>query len=422
MVRGMRRSIWILFLTGWISFTSGQVTLEVCQEKAKRNYPLVKLYGIIEAIAENNLSNTNKGWLPQVSITGRVTHQSDVTELPIKLPTINIEGMSKDQFQGVAELTQTIWDGGIMSSLNGITEANREVEKSKLDVDLYALKERVNQFYFGILLLDEQLRTNEILIDELKTNYDKVSAMVKNGVANEADLNAIRVEEIKAEQRKIEIMTKATGFREMLSLLTGEDIKEGTVFEKPGTELPAGAMTNRRPELDLFDSQKMLFGSQRGTINAGIMPRIGLFVQGGYGKPGLNMLKNEVAGFYMGGVRLSWNLSGLYTRGNSLETIELNNKVVDAQRETFLFNSEIKSVQQINEIKKIKQLIGKDAEIIQLRNSIKKAAESKVENGTLSVTDLVREINSENMARQEMALHEIQLMMEIYNLKNLYNN
>lgn len=418
----MRRGIWILVLTGWISFTSGQVTLEVCQEKAKRNYPIVKQYGIIEAIAENNLSNANKGWLPQLSITGRITHQSDVTELPIKLPTINIEGMSKDQYQGVVEITQTIWDGGIISSQKGITKANRELEKSKLDVDLYALRERVNQYYFGILLLEEQLKTNEILIDELKSNYDKVSAMVKNGVANEADLNAVRVEEIKAEQRKIEIMTTGKGYREMLSLLTGEDIKEGTVFEKPGTELPAGAMTNRRPELDLFDSQKMLFESQRGTINAGIMPKLGLFVQGGYGKPGLNMLKNEVSGYYIGGVRLSWNLSGLYTRGNSLETIELNSKALDSQRETFLFNSEIKSVQQINEIKKIRQLIGKDAEIIQLRNSIKKAAESKVENGTLSVTDLVREINSENMARQEMALHEIQLMMAIYNLKNLYNN
>jgi len=243
----MRRGIWILVLTGWISFTSGQVTLEVCQEKAKRNYPIVKQYGIIEAIAENNLSNANKGWLPQLSITGRITHQSDVTELPIKLPTINIEGMSKDQYQGVVEITQTIWDGGIISSQKGITKANRELEKSKLDVDLYALRERVNQYYFGILLLEEQLKTNEILIEELKTNYDKVSAMVKNGVANEADLNAVRVEEIKAEQRKIEIMTTAKGYREMLSLLTGEDIKEGTVFEKPGTELPAGAMKNRRP-------------------------------------------------------------------------------------------------------------------------------------------------------------------------------
>ncbi|MHC1738492.1 MAG: TolC family protein [Ignavibacteriaceae bacterium] len=419
----MKRIFFLVMVLGLIAGdAAGQVTLEICQEKAKMNYPLVKQYGIIETIAENNLSNANKGWLPQLTITGRVTHQSDVTELPIKIPMITIEGMSKDQFQGVAELTQTIWDGGIMSSQKGITEANREVEKSKLNVDLYALKERVNQFYFGILLLDEQLKTNEILIDELKTNYEKISAMVGNGVANEADLNAVRVEEIKAEQRKIEIMTTAKSYREMLSLLIGEDIKEGTVFEKPGIELSAGAMRNRRPELDLFDSQKMLFESQRGTINAGIMPRIGLFVQGGYGKPGLNMLKNEVSGFYMGGVRLSWNLSGLYTRGNSLETIELNNKAVDAQRETFLFNSEIKSVQQFNEINKIRKLIGKDAEIIQLRNSIKKAAESKVENGTLSVTDLMREINSENMARQEMALHEIQLMMAIYNLKNLYNN
>jgi len=423
MVDGMKKIFFLVMVLGLTAGDmSGQVTLEMCREKAMMNYPLVKQYGIIEAIAENNLSNANRGWLPQLSITAKATRQSDVIEFPIKLPTISIEPLSKNQYQGLAEISQTVWDGGIISSKKSLTEANSEVEKNKLSVDLYALNERVNQFYFGILLLDEQLKTNDILIDELRINHGKISAMVDNGIASETDLNTVRVEQIKAEQRKIELTTSKKSYREMLGILTGEKIPESAVFEKPESGYTAETIVNKRPELDLFESQKFLFESQRSSINSEIMPRIGLFLQGGYGKPGLNMLKNEATTYYIGGVRLSWNLSGLYTRENSLETIELNNKGIDLQRETFLFNNGMKVSQQENEIEKIRKLIADDDEIIQLRNSIKKAAESKVENGTLSVTDLVREINAENMAMQEKAVHSVQLMMAIYNLKNLYNN
>jgi len=433
--RYYRERLGIVFLLLLLSPLFGfaqTLTIETCQEKAKTNYPLVKQYGLIEQTAQYNISNANKSYLPQLSLSARATYQSEVTEIPASLGQIlskvsghpvSFPSMSKDQYQAVVEANQLIWDGGVVSAQKKITNAGTEVEMKKLELDLFSLNERVNQLYFGILLLNEQLKQNAILQNELQTNYNRIEAFKQNGVANQTDLDALKVEQLNADQRETEIKTTGKSYCLVLSAMTGLKIDENTTLAKPEINLTVLTDTVvRRPELALFDAQSKMYESQKTLLNAGNLPRLGAFVQGGVGKPALNMFNNGFSPFYIGGLRLSWNFSGFYSQKNNLNKIDISKKTIDIQKETFLFNTGLKTKQQKAEIEKLQSAVNNDDEIIRLRGNIKKSASAKVDNGTLTVTDLIREINAENIAIQTKSLHEIQLYMAVYQLKNTTNN
>ena len=430
----MNRYIFLLLLA--LSFLNssafGQLSIDQCQEKARKNYPQIKQYSLIEQTGAYNISNANKGYLPQLSFSAQATYQSDVTEIPASLgqmlsqltgQNITIASMSKDQYKMVAELSQTIWDGGMISSQKEQIKANTELEKQKLEVDLYTINERVNQIYFGILALNEQRVQIDLLQKELQTNYEKVKAYMQNGVANQADLDMIRVEQLKVKQKNAELISLQKSYREMLAIMIADTTALTAALEKPVFDTDMNREFGiKRPELKLFDAQTNLFASQEKIIRAGNLPKLGVFGQGGYGNPGLNMFNPGFTPYYILGAKLTWNFSGLYSQGNHLQKIALNKQTVASQKETFLFNTNLKVVNAQNEIAKIKEQIKSDDEIIALRKNIKKAAEVKVENGTLTVTDLIREINAESTAIQEKALRQIQLSMAVYNLKNITNN
>ena len=415
-----------------LSVKAQSLTIETCQEKANANYPLVKQYGLIEQTAQYNVSNANKGYLPQLSISAKATYQSAVTQIPSSLGDVlskltgkpfSFPALPKDQYQAVIEATQVIWDGGVISTQKKITNLSKEVEKQKLEVDLYALKDRVNQLFFGILLLNEQLKQNDILKNDLLTNYNRLNAFKQNGIAYQADLDALNVEQLNTNQREADLKSTRKSFSIMLSALTGLDISDRTELTKPDLSLAVLKETsNHRPELRLFEAQNNLYESQKSLLDAGNRPKIGAFVQGGYGQPGLNMFTTGFSPFYIGGIRFSWNISGLYSQKNNLNKIDISKKTVDIQKETFEFNNNIVTRQQQTEIEKLQSTLANDDEIIRLRRNIKKAATSKMENGTASVSDLIREINAENQAIQLKSLHEIQLLMNVYQLKNNINN
>ena len=405
-----------------VSTVLGQLTIDHCQEKAKQNYPQIKQFELIEQSRDYNLSNAGKAYLPQVALTAKATYQSDAINIDMPLSTTRTLSIhqSKDQYQAALEVNQLLWDGGITSTQKSILKANAEIDKQRLEVELYTIKDRVNQLFFGLLLIHEQLLQNALLQDELHTNYDKVTAYVKNGVANQSDLDAVKLEQLNNTQRHTELLNAAKTYREMLSVMIGEGIDETTILEKP-IIVPMNEIINR-PELNLFDSQLTLLDNQSQMIQTGLMPKLGLFMQGGIGKPGLNMLSSNFSPFYIGGIRLSWNISGFYTQKNSQNNLKIGRASISNQKETFLFNNNLKINQQKNELEKYRELIKNDDEIIRLHTNIKNASVAKVENGVQTVTDLLREINAESLARQQKALHEIQLMMGIYNLKYSTNN
>jgi len=398
-----------------------QLTLEECYEKARKNYPLIKQYELIDKSKNYDISNIRKGYLPQFSLSAKASYQSDVTKIPIIIPNMNIEGISKDKYQAVLEMNQTIWDGGNIKAQKNSSKFASELEKQQTETELFVLRERINQLFFSILLINEQLKQTEILSNEFQNNFERIKALKDNGMASQADLDAIRVEQLKTAQQKTELEGTLKAFGGMISIFIGESVSESTIFIKPEIHLPETDLSNKRPELSLFEAQKNLFENNKKIVNTALMPRIGLFAQAGYGKPGLNMLKNEFSPFFIGGVRFNWNFGVFYTKENAIKKIDLDIDKTQIKKDVFLFNTDVKVSQQMNEIKKMKKILLSDDEIIELRRNIKKSAQIRVENGTLSVSDLVREINAEHLAIQEKFLHEIQLLMCIENLKNILN-
>ena len=422
----MKRMVFSFSFLLFVSGINAQITLEECQRKTQENYPLVHQYGLVEKTKEYNLENAAKGYLPQFALSAKASYQSDVTELPVKIPGVELKRLPKDQYQVMLELQQKIWDGGGIRMQKKQTTAEAEIEKEKLNVDMYALNSRVNDLYFGILLLDEQLKQNALLQDELERNYRQITAYVENGIANQADLDAVKVEQLNTKQKRVELASSRMAYLKMLSLLVGEKLSQETVLEKPVPQDDISAVGEiRRPELSLFNAQGVGLQVQEKALNVRHLPQFGLFVQGAYGNPGLNMLKNEFSAYYVAGVRLSWNFGNLYTRKNESRQLILNQQDVNVQKETFLFNTHLEITQNNSEIKKLTELMKNDEEIITLRNNIKKSAQAKVANGTLTVTEMLREVTAENIAMQDKILHEIQLLSAIYELKyttNQYEN
>ncbi|MFR9165622.1 MAG: TolC family protein [Dysgonomonas sp.] len=415
----------------------GQMTIEYCQEKARTNYPLIQQYGLIAKTGEYTLSNAGKGYLPQFSISGRASYQSNVTTLPGKLVDLSnkiseIPGipdlgfpekgrlMNKDQYNVGASVGQVIWDGGIISSERHIAKASTEVETKIVDTELYTINERINSLFFGILLIEKQLEQLNLYAHELKTNYDQVKSFVDNGVANESDLDVIEAAQYTNEQNKARLSGTCKAYRDMLSIMIGEGVGE-LVMPDSGQSY----MLNKniaRPELQLFDARNQLYESQKKAVNAANMPRLDLFAHAGYGNPNFNLLKNKWDTYFIGGVSLVWNFGNLYSRKNDMKKIELNKQINESQRETFLFNTNLSITQEDNEIVKKRDMLKYDDKIIELRTNVKKAAQVKVENGIISVQELMREIDAEEMARESKILHEIDLLMSIYNHKYITNN
>ncbi len=427
----MKRKVWIGSIILMLCFAplSG-ITLDSCRIKARNNYPLIKQYGLIEKTRDYNLSTVSKAWLPQVSLGVRATYQSDVTEIPAALcnaisaitgQPFSMPSLHKDQYQAVVEVNQLIWDGGILSSQKKSMEASAEIDKQKTEVDLYALNDRIHQLYFGILLLKEQIVLQDILLNELTVNLQRMQSLVDNGVAMPSDADVVKVEMIQARQRIYDLRSTQKNYCMILSAFTGLVIDEKTPLEKPVVNEPVEA-NNYRPELKLFAAQQLLLSNQEKALHASNFPKISAFVQGGYGRPGLNMFTTDFSPFYIGGIRLSWNLSNFYSLKSNLGKIELNRQQIDVMKETFLFNNTLERNQYQTEVNKLRENLKSDDEIISLRRNIKLAAEARLSNGTITVTDLLREINSEHIALQQKALHEIQLLMAIYQLKINVNN
>lgn len=412
----------IILFSASTLYAYGQIiTIDECQDKAVANYPAIVRYDIIEKTKEFNIANASKAYLPQGTLSAQGTWQSDVTSFQLDMPGLQIPTIDQDQYRFVAELNQLIWDGGRVSAQKNSLEANAELEKRKLNNEIYTLRERVNNLYFGILLMREQLNQLGILEDELQRNYDNVQVYVQNGLANETDLNVVRVEQLKASQQRVSIESNLEAYIQMLSVLIGEQLDSDIIFVKPDPESTLILPVINRPEMLMFEAQDNAIESQKSLLNARVMPTIGAFAQGGYGKPGLNMFNNEFTPYFLGGVRLSWNFSNLYTLKNDRRKIDLQKSAVNSQRETFLQNLNIVIPQQQIEIEKFRKTMQHDEEIISLQTQIRKTAEVKVENGTMTVSDLIKEINAEEFAKQAKVLHEIQFLMSVYSLKYTTN-
>lgn len=394
-----------------------QVTLDQCLQMARDNYPQIRKKGLIDKAEQYDLRNASLAWAPQLTVSGKATYQSDVVEMPFEIPGYSFD-LPHDQYSVVGELSQQLWDGGATGSKKRIVRAGSEVERKQLEVTLYALNERVQNIYLGILLIDKQAEQNSLLMQSLQRSMKEVEAMIDNGMAYRSDKDIVMVNILNCEQQAAELEADRKAYTDMLGRLTGTDMSAAQ-FAEPSDDLSSFSGTVSRPELALYDAQLLQSKAQRKELDSRISPKLSLSLQAGAGRPGLNMLKNEFDPYYTAGLKMQWNIGALYTRRNDIRKIETQQSSIEADRETFLFNTSLDMTDGMNAIAKMKMTLERDNRIIELRESVRKAGEEQYRSGVIKMTDLLDLIDDEHDARISRSVHQVQLLMEIYRLRNI---
>ena len=405
-------------------------TLEQCQQAAEKNYPLIRQYDLISKTTDLTIANIGKGWLPQVSASAQATWQSDVVAWPDQMKTVyqqmglDMKGLKKDQYKIGIDVSQMVFDGGTIHSQREIARQKGAVDEAQTEVTMYQVRRRVNEMYFGLLLLDEQIRLNADLQELLSSSEKKLSAMFQRGTAAESDYQAVKAERLNVRQQGVSLQSQRRSLATVLSAFCGIEVK---TVEKPAlTVAVAQQQTGLRPELKAIDAQLRLTDAQEKSLNAALMPKLSLFASGFYGYPGYNMFEDMMSHDWslngMIGARLQWNIGALYTRKNDKTKLNLQRSMFNVQRDVFLFNNNLEQIQQNENIERYRQQMNDDEEIISLRSAVRKAAESKLSHGIIDVNDLMKEINAENGARVQQAMHEIEMLKEICDLKFTTNN
>jgi outer membrane protein TolC len=388
------------------------LTIEECYDKARENYPLIKQKELVARSREFTIENVKSGLLPQISLNGQASYQSEVTRLPG--PAVLVEPLSKDQYKVYVDVNQSIYDGGVVKKNSALQETAALVEDQKIEVELYKIKERISQIYFGALLINEQLAQIDLVKKDIETSLLKMESAIRNGTAFRTNADILLAELLKTDQRAVELKAARQSYLDMLGMFIRQSLNENTELQKPQPLVIQSELIISRPEISLYNYQSQFYAAQQQVTNTRVVPRVSLFAQGGYGRPGLNMLLNEFDTYYLAGIRFSWNLGGYYNANRDKQILDLNLESVNKQKETFLFNTQLSLQQQNNELGKLRELIQIDEKLIELRTRIKDTAKSQLDNGVITANDYLRELNAEDQAKQNLSVHHIQLLMTQY--------
>lgn len=402
-------------LLGLHTADAQSITIEACYALAEANYPLVQQYELIERSRDYSIENAQKAYLPQVGVYGQATYQSDVTRIPIDFPGVVIPQLSKDQYKAYGDISYSLTDLVTTKNTTDLVKAQAAIDAKKVDVELYALRDRINALFFGILLIDAQIEQSALVQKDIQTGINKVEVAIANGTALKSTADNLKAELLNARQRTTELRATRSGYAQMLSLFIGEPVQEGTVLVKPAPAVVP--QTILRPEVALFTLQQDALALQHRHVVNQQLPRVSLFFQGGLGRPALDMFNTNTEPYYVTGVRLQWNLSGFYSFRNRMRQITDNQRRTQVQKETFLFNTNLTLRRQNAEIAKAKALIADDDGIIELRERVKNTVQTQLELGTATTNDYIIAVNAEDQARKNRILHEVQMLMAQYNAR-----
>lgn len=424
----MKRIALILLAAASITTLRGQ-SLEECRRLAREHYPEIRQYDLISQTAQYDLSNAARAWIPQVTLSGQATWQTSTPTFPAALGEMlasrgmRMEGIRKEQYRAAIDVSQTIWDGGHSRARRALTEADEEEQHRRVDVDLYALMSRIDDLYFGILLLDARTAQTETRIGLLESNLARLRICVGNGVAMPSDADAVEAELLTARQLLDQIGSSRASYRRMLEIFIGQPLNNGPL-ERPA-EPEIGERMSLRPELALFEAQEQRIAARRKAVGSALMPRFSAFAQGYYGYPGLDMFQSMMSSDgtlnALVGVRMSWNIGALYTRRNDLGKLRTAQRQIDVQRDLFDFNTRLQTTREEGEIARLRKAVASDGRIVELRRAVRMAAESQLENGVIETTDLLRKIADETSAELDRSTHEIELLQALYRLKHELN-
>lgn len=397
-----------------------QTTLDECIGWAYDNYPQIKEMSLIEMTKGIDLKNAAYAWLPHLNISGKATWQSEVVEMPMDIPGMDIN-IPHDQYGLTAEFTQQIWDGGTSRRQKELAEAGAEVKKTQLETNLWSIRSRVQNVFLGIILIDKQLELNRLLRESLERSSEEVKSRMEAGVALPSDLDQVSVNILSCLQQRASLDADRKSYVKILGLLTGRDMTdvELAVPQDAVNYVDDGARDfETRPEMAFYAAQLKQNEFQRRQLNTLISPKLNLSLQGGYGRPGMNMLSGDFSGYFVAGLKLQWNIGALYTRGLDKRKVNADAQKIDLTRKSFILNSSVEAEQKNNAILKARDVLEKDSEIIALRQRIRASGENQYREGTIKMNDYLSMLDEEYKAKANESMHEVQLMMAVYDMKN----
>lgn len=397
-----------------------QTTLDDCIGWAYDNYPQIKEMSLIEMTKGIDLKNAAYAWLPHLNISGKATWQSEVVEMPMDIPGMDIN-IPHDQYGLTAEFTQQIWDGGTSRSQKELAEAGAEVKKTQLETNLWSIRSRVQNVFLGIILIDKQLELNRLLRESLERSSEEVKSRMEAGVALPSDQDQVSVNILSCLQQRASLDADRKSYVKILGLLTGRDMTdvELAVPQDAVNYVDDGARDfETRPEMAFYAAQLKQNEFQRRQLNTLISPKLNLSLQGGYGRPGMNMLSGDFSGYFVAGLKLQWNIGALYTRGLDKRKVNADAQKIDLTRKSFILNSSVEAEQRNNAILKARDVLEKDSEIIGLRQRIRASGENQYREGTIKMNDYLSMLDEEYKAKANESMHEVQLMMAVYDMKN----
>lgn len=410
-------------------YAVADVTVEQCVALAQENYPLIRKYDLLRQSRQLDLSDINKSWLPQIGIYAQGTVQNAVPSFPNALSNVldqmgtDMKGLGKLQYKVGVDLNQTIWDGGTSKASRTIAESENAQQEATLDVELYAVRDRVENLFFGILLVEEQIKQAELTLTLLESNLAMLRSMKTNGTATQSDVDMVEAQFLTVQQQITQARSISDSNRRLLGIFTGTDMSDEKLT-KPSSSMPS-ELISARPELALFDARIKNNDARLVSIKSSVMPRIGLFAQAYYGYPGYDyfksMMNRDMSFNVLAGVKVSWNIGSFYTKKNSERKLRLANDDIVADREVFLFNSNLQTSSQTAHISELEGIMKEDSRIVELRANVRRSAESQLRNGVIDATALLTKITDENQARLTSSYHEIQLIQSIYQLKYILN-
>ena len=412
----------LIFFSQVVRAQTRVITIERCYELARQNYPLIKKHDLISRTSNYSVENAGKLYLPQFIVSGFASYQSQTINFQdvVGGPGVLIPPLSKDQYKIQAELNQTIYDGGLVKNQQDLIRVSEASQQQSLEVNLYALKDRINQLYFSILLMNEQRRQNDIKKDNFRNASDKALAAYQNGTGLKSNVDELEAEIANTEMTNIELKANSQAYRAMLSIFIGQPVDEHAELIMPAFFLPDPVI--RRPELNLYELEKNKYDVQERQLKSEYLPKLNAFVQAAYGRPTLNFVSNDFGGWWVGGIRLFWNLGSLYTIKNNRNNLKINKDNLDIDKETFIYNTNLNLSRQNEEVKKYDALLQQDDAVIVLRSSVANAARAQLDNGIVTVHDYISKVNEENQARQTKILHKVQLVQAQYQYKNTSGN
>ena len=410
---------------------AAQPTLEECRRLARENYPSIRRYALVEQTRQYSLSNAAKAWMPQVAVAAQATWQNKVPAFPEQMTALlgtmglDMPGLRKDQYRVAVDVSQTVWDGGQSRADRQMVRAEAQEQRSSLDVEMYEVESRVEELYFGMLLLDNRIDLIRQMIGLLDSNLEKVRSLVRNGVATPSDADVLEAEKLAARQTLSQLQASRSSYRIMLGHFIGTEIAAGRPLSRPAMEEPR-TLVSRRPELGAVDARIGVLDARERQVGSSVLPRFSLFGQGFYGCPGLDYFASMLGSGWswnaLVGVRMTWNLSAFYTKKNNLAGIRAARDAARVQKEVFLFNTGLQTDRQNGEIARLREALRDDDRIVELRRSVREAAESELRNGVADTYELLRKITDEHAASLARSAHEVELLKAVYELRHTVNS